>query len=236
MPSQRQEKIWSYFQSENPQVFRGAKPRLDYLVRRAKRILPGGASILTIGIGDGYLERRLRQEGLRATALDPDIRAVEALIDQGISGAVGFAQAIPFDSRSFDLVIASEVLEHLDAEQGAAALTEIERVLTPGGWFLGTVPYAEDLGTGQVICPSCGTVFHRWGHHRAFNCGALKHELLGTFATARVRRMAFVAFRGRSVIGKAKSAARWILGRLGEQIAAPSVLFEARAAGRLTYD
>ncbi len=44
----------------------------------------------------------------------------------------------PFDPASFDLVLATDVIEHLSDDQ--AALRELRRVTAPGGRLLATVP------------------------------------------------------------------------------------------------
>jgi SAM-dependent methyltransferase len=46
--------------------------------------------------------------------------------------------AIPTTSHTFDLVLCTEVLEHIVDDR--AALDELRRVLAPGGWLLITVP------------------------------------------------------------------------------------------------
>lgn len=46
--------------------------------------------------------------------------------------------AIPARDAAFDLIVCTEVLEHI-ADDGAA-LDELRRVLAPGGWLLITVP------------------------------------------------------------------------------------------------
>jgi SAM-dependent methyltransferase len=46
--------------------------------------------------------------------------------------------SIPLPDRRFDLILCSEVLEHIQEHE--QALDEITRVLTPGGWLLITVP------------------------------------------------------------------------------------------------
>ncbi len=52
---------------------------------------------------------------------------------------IGFADRLPFADASFDTVLATEVLEHVeDAER---AVADIARVLVPGGCALITVPY-----------------------------------------------------------------------------------------------
>lgn len=45
---------------------------------------------------------------------------------------------LPFESASFDIVTMLAVLEHL--AQPRAIVGEVWRVLSPGGWFVGTVP------------------------------------------------------------------------------------------------
>ena len=50
----------------------------------------------------------------------------------------GDATALPFEDGSFDVVITSEVLEHIQDDR--SALSEMVRVLRPGGRFAATVP------------------------------------------------------------------------------------------------
>jgi len=50
----------------------------------------------------------------------------------------GSAYSLPFNDNSFDLVVCSEVLEHLHEYKDA--IKEISRVLRPGGQFLASVP------------------------------------------------------------------------------------------------
>lgn len=55
---------------------------------------------------------------------------------------------IPFPSNTFDLVITEEVLEHIsDLEQ---ALSEISRVLKPGGVHIFTIPVCETILTRSI--------------------------------------------------------------------------------------
>lgn len=135
---------------------------------------------------------------------------------------------MPFRDASFEFVVASEVLEHLGDDQRVIGIREAVRVLSHRGWFLGTVPYREDLLLNQVICPRCGEVFHRWGHRKSFDMNIVRSELSPLFNDVLVRKTAFVAFRGRTFFGMIKSFLRLILARYGAAIAAPSIYFAAR--------
>jgi SAM-dependent methyltransferase len=54
-------------------------------------------------------------------------------------GALSLANALPFSDRSFDTVMCTSVLEHV--EEPERAVEEMARVLKPGGRLLITVPF-----------------------------------------------------------------------------------------------
>ncbi len=229
MSENSQDPIWSHFQNENSAVFAGARARHDILLRTVGRLTGGEKPrVLNIGCGDGYFERRAGARGWRISALDPDARAVSRLKQAGIDACAGYMQALPFGDGRLDVVVASEVLEHLDARQGRRALEEVRRVLRPGGIFAGTVPYREDMVLNMVFCPHCRRSFHRWGHQRAFSRREMRRELAPFFTVLRVQRRAMVSFTGGGLPRLAKSAVRSVLARLGAPIAAANILFAAR--------
>jgi SAM-dependent methyltransferase len=176
-----QAKIWEHFQNEGVDAFAQSQGRLEFLVRR----LPTGTRALNVGVGNGSLEKMGARKGVDIWCLDPSDRAIEGLRQElglGAKGQVGFCQAMPFPDEHFDVVVMSEVLEHLEDEVFEATLAEVKRVLRPGGKFIGTVPAREKLESSIVVCPHCGIKFHRWGHNRSFSvdtlAGALKRYLL----------------------------------------------------------
>ncbi len=62
---------------------------------------------------------------------------------------VGELEAAPLGSRSFDVVLALDVLEHLDDD--VAGLREAARLLKPDGLLLVTVPALPSLWGGQDV-------------------------------------------------------------------------------------
>jgi SAM-dependent methyltransferase len=224
-----QEKIWEHFQNAAIESFAGASPRLNFLVRQiARKVKHRGLRLLNIGAGSGHLERAAYRLGWKVHSLDLDPRTIERLVADGIHGHVGRIEAIPLDNDTFDFIVASEVLEHLTDAQRRQGICEIARVLKPFGWFLGTVPYREELAANQVICPSCGELFHRWGHHQSFTLESISAELAARFQVVELRRTAFVSFGDRNLLGKFKSLVRLLLARYGEMIAVPTIYWAAR--------
>ncbi len=79
-----------------------------------------------------------------------------------ITLAAGDATRMPFADDSFDVVIAAEVLEHIPTDQ--AAMTEIARVLRPGGIAAVTVP---GLAAGANLLAAVRRLPQRAGRARA---------------------------------------------------------------------
>jgi SAM-dependent methyltransferase len=224
-PEQRH--IWSHFQDPAfAGVFEAARPRHAYILRKIRR-LAGLLTpmVLNVGIGDGNFERRAQGLGWSIFSLDPDLAAVERLAAAGITARQGVVEAIPFPENQFDFVVASEVLEHLSGQQRLLGLQEIRRTLKRGGYFIGTVPYQENLEDNVAVCPKCRHVFHRWGHTTSFDREKIRAELAPHFGRVSSRTTAFVEFKGRSMGGKLKGLARLVLGRCGAAIAVPTIAF-----------
>lgn len=226
---QDQRFLWSHFQNRQPQVFHAARARLDFLVRQIdKRHRGSPVSVLNIGIGDGYFERAARSKGWNVHSLDPDAESCRRLLSSDILACAGSVDAIPLAERSLDAVVASEVLEHLSSRQRESGLSEIARVLRPGGWFLGTVPYKEDLSLGRTVCPCCGESFHRWGHQHSFDKQDVQAALAPWFDVETIRRTAFVTWRSGTWRSLFKSLIRLALAKCGEPIAVPTLYWRAR--------
>lgn len=222
-----QEKIWAYFQNEGASSFEAALPRYGHLLKALRKRIEAPARVLNIGVGSGKLEGMLMETGYHVAALDPDATAIGKLAAAGFDAHIGVAECLPFHDGAFDVVIASEVLEHLESDQCRQAIAEILRVLKPRGYFLGTVPYREHLADNMTVCPHCGERFHRWGHQQTFDRGQLVALLSAGFEFLGLSRRSFVVWDG-GVMRMLKSSFKWMLGRMGEQIASPHFFFVCR--------
>jgi ubiquinone/menaquinone biosynthesis C-methylase UbiE len=114
-----------------------------YAVEEALRDCPGG-TLLDAGCGPGMMVRRLldtRPGDFRITACDWSkamINEVEArtTATEDVDLAVTYVEDMPFDDKSFDVVLAMGVLEYADA---LTALRELARVTRPGGLVVATM-------------------------------------------------------------------------------------------------
>lgn len=94
--------------------------------------LKKGDQMLDLGAGAGVVRQMdFRGLGVKVYGIDPDPRVLtNPMLDVA---KVSRAEEIPFEDRSFDIVFADNVLEHL--ESPAIVFREIFRVLKPGGLF-----------------------------------------------------------------------------------------------------
>jgi len=186
-----QNRIWDHFQNEGIDSFAQSQGRLEFLVRR----LRPGMRALNIGVGNGALERMALRKGVDIWSLDPSDRAIENLrkeLQLDEKAQVGYCQAMPFPDSHFDVVVMSEVLEHLNREVFEATLIEVTRVLRPGGRLVGTVPAREKLEDAAVVCPCCGIQFHRWGHMQSFSVDTLADALKKHFLVEAAHERFFI--------------------------------------------
>ena len=224
-----QQRIWDYYQSDSLDTFTSAGPRLAYLVQLAARTSPRQTlRVLNVGIGDATLEQIALGRGWDVHALDPTREAVDRCAALGVNARVGRVEALPYSSDFFDVVFCSEVFEHLTPEELANALPEISRVLARHGQLIGTVPHAERLVDQQVVCPRCGEIFHRWGHHQAFTPKSLTEILSTRFDVQRAEVDRFIDWRVLNWRGKTVGAMQKMLSAVGIHGVNASLVFVAR--------
>lgn len=97
---------------------------------------------LDLGVGDGRLASELAATGL--TGADVSATALERARER-LPGArlvqVALDEPLPFEDNEFDTVLCAETIEHVRDVQ--LALSEIRRVLRPGGRLALTTPAAS---------------------------------------------------------------------------------------------
>ncbi len=79
-----------------------------------------------------------------------------------------------FPDSEFDLIISTEVVEHLNDDEIEPMLKETHRLLSSKGYIFITTPNNEDRDANKVMCPECGCKFHRWQHLRSWTAESLR--------------------------------------------------------------
>lgn len=116
-----------------------------------------GADVLEVGCGDANIWRENLDRippGWRLTLTDFSpgmVEAARAVLGDRAEYAVADVQELPFPDASFDAVIANHMLFHV--EDRPRALSEIARVLRPGGTFCATTIGLDHLRELREIVP-----------------------------------------------------------------------------------
>ncbi|MBD0281634.1 MAG: class I SAM-dependent methyltransferase [Thermoleophilaceae bacterium] len=116
--------------------FRSRRRVIWALIHRAQP--PASPRILDAGCGTGRNLMEFRRLG-PAEGVDRSRQAVEFCQRRGLNGVREAAiEELPFGSGRFDLIFATDVLEHLPDD--GAALAELRRVARPGARLIVTAP------------------------------------------------------------------------------------------------
>ena len=148
-----------------------------------------GDLVLDAGAGFGRHAFELARRGANVVALD--YAAEEVVATRGVFGAMveageinmqryvgvlqGDATRLSFADNSFDRVITSEVLEHIQSDTDA--IDEFVRVLKPGGTFAATVPTWFPEKVNWMLSDEYHAPKSAGGHVRIYNATELKAKL-----------------------------------------------------------
>jgi SAM-dependent methyltransferase len=140
--------------------------------------LSSGETVLDLGCGGGRHTYEALRRGAHAVAADldgaalKDVKAwaeamleVESLPEEATATCVSAdALGLPFADASFDRIIVSEVFEHVPLDE--RAMSEVRRVLKPGGRAAVTVP----RWWPEIVCWILSREYHsnEGGHVRIY--------------------------------------------------------------------
>ncbi|MCY3018571.1 MAG: class I SAM-dependent methyltransferase [Planctomycetota bacterium] len=121
--------------------------------------------VLDIGAGAGKANTyALRGKCAEVVGIDLDPRVLEnPLLDRGV---VGNMMDTPFDGNSFDVAFSIYTLEHVTSP--AAFVTELHRIIKPGGRFLALTPNRYHYVSLVASCTP--HAFHRWFNRKRGRC------------------------------------------------------------------
>lgn len=152
-----------------------------------------GSKVIDVGCGAGRHSFEAYRRGADVIAFDQDateladvdavLRAMsetgEARPSATAATVVGDALALPYPDSTFDCVIASEILEHVPADD--TLIAELIRVLKIGGTLVVTVP----RWLPEQLCWLLSDEYHsnEGGHIRIYRASRLRAKIAGAGMT-----------------------------------------------------
>ena len=135
------------------------RKRLTHDIYEVKREVQ---TVLDLGCGNGRHAIYFAREGLKASGIDVSEQAIGWAIDWArrekldIDFRVGDIANLPYQDRSFDVVVSHGVLDHVPGDLARAAINEVHRTLRPSGLFYCDLRCADDFeyGTGTEVAPN----------------------------------------------------------------------------------
>lgn len=149
-----------------------------------------GTKFIDVGAGGGRHSYEALRRGADVTAFDLDEAELKGVDDMfgamelegevppGGRGQVkvGTILDMPYEDGTFDVVLASEILEHVPED--VRAIAELERILAPGGVLAVTVPRHWP----EKVCWKLSDEYHanEGGHIRIYEASDLRAKLEAT--------------------------------------------------------
>ena len=132
-----------------------------------------GRKLLDAGCGTGHFSKWALDRGAQVTSLDIGVNLLKEARKKGLRNLVaGDVMKLSFADATFDMVVSSECIEHTPSP--ATAVSEMVRVLRPGGFLVVTCPnrfwlWSCRLANALKIRPYRGLenwpswrLLHRW--------------------------------------------------------------------------
>jgi SAM-dependent methyltransferase len=121
----------------------------DKAYRDMLAAVPKSGNILELGSASGGQWHVLRDWSEDLTGIDLFEPAVLNSQKEGKNIVLGFVEQMPFDDASMSLIVSRHVMEHVSDIQ--VALSEIRRVLKPGGYVAAATPhYFPDVEPAHI--------------------------------------------------------------------------------------
>ena len=168
-----------------------SRGKYDYFYGDEKRknlytqLIGKGNKILEVGCRSGNLTQ-FYHEGNQVVGIDVDRNALiefEKRLNLKSHWVDVDSEDLPFDDEMFDVVVFSEVMEHLRFPR--KALSEISRVLMKHGRLIGSVPNAFRLRNRWKFL--CGKPFESDPSHlRSYSASILRVELEKKFTEVKI--------------------------------------------------
>jgi SAM-dependent methyltransferase len=161
----------------------------EFISRRLDEIVAGFSSyrqnnlLLDLGFGAGSFLQAATRAGWNVRGVELSKTAAEHARKQGMEVFCGELAKACYAEGLFDVVVASELLEHLD--DAKSLLREIARVLRPGGLLWATTPHGK--GASARLLGVKWSVASPPEHLQMFSLVGMKSMIIGSgFSKVRI--------------------------------------------------
>lgn len=132
----------------------------------------GIRTVLDVGCGDGKITHALAERtNASFHGFDGSREALSRVRLPSTHGDVG---ALPFGNDAFDVVLTTDVFEHLPDQVEQTAWAELFRVARD--WVFFVVPFQEEMLDASAICANCGEQYHVNWHYRSYDFPGLSNR------------------------------------------------------------
>ncbi|MEO7914078.1 MAG: class I SAM-dependent methyltransferase [Novosphingobium sp.] len=116
------------------------RARKQWVEDRLEKFVSAGTTVLEVGVGCGIFTRYLSGKDVEVQAVDIN----QSFLD-GVAGLTGVATlngdaTSDLGLRGFDVILCSEVIEHVPPSRSAAMVAQFQQALRPGGVVILSTP------------------------------------------------------------------------------------------------
>ena len=184
---------YDYFQESSGAVKHHERRLREYIVSQVRK---EKGIILDVGCGNAWVARTFCPAGYPVISFDLAIKNTsEAIMRypfENHAAVTGDVFSLPFRPGSFDIIIASEIIEHVT--EPALFVVHLFRLLKPGGTLIISTPYKEKIE--YSLCIHCNQPTPKSAHLHSFD----ENSLLSYFEGLEVTETRYYRFANKALI------------------------------------
>lgn len=184
---------FDYFEERKGATLHDERRVHEYILSRIDK---KAGIVLDTGCGSAWLAETLTAQGLSVVSTDIALANLKKakmkvpVVNHHQTALDSFN--LPFNDKSFDYVVASEVIEHVP--DPGAFIKELSSKVKPGGKLIITTPYKEKLQ--YVLCIHCNEKTPVHAHIHSFD----ENKLIGYFSGEQKPRVKYFVFGNKYLI------------------------------------
>lgn len=159
--------FFDYFKEDETAAGREESKQLHRAI--SKHIPKGSGLILDVGCGSGWVAKSFLPKGNKIVSMDISVynpvKVLQENQHENHAAVVADAYHLPFKKNSFDVIIASEIMEHVSDPK--LFISQLMKALKPSGKLIITTPYDEKIQ--YYLCVHCNKPTPKNAHLHSFN-------------------------------------------------------------------